>query len=270
MQKILNNLKNLRTLRILFCISATFFVNFNISFADEFDYGNSNIKNSDEYNVYSDMQSYCPVYDPWEKFNRKVFYFNGVIDTILLRPVALTYDFATNDYMKARIGSFTSNVYAPASTVNYALQGNAEGFHKNFWRFMLNTTIGIGGLFDVASKFGISPKSQTFGSTLAHYGVSSGPYIVLPIFGGNNMRHATDYTFTHLLFNPLYYGMHQDFTTTNGIVTSVHSRAILLPFTNYISKNSLDPYATIRDTIHQKSEKSVTYPLGYKCLSISK
>lgn len=260
------------TMRLIksFCIITVFLFNLHSVFADELynDLDNNTAQSEDDYDVYSDISSYCPVYDPWEGVNRKIFYFNGVIDTILVRPVAKTYDFITPDYMKARVGSFASNVYAPASTINYALQGNSEGVHKSFWRFFLNTTVGIGGLFDVASKFGLSPKTQTFGSTLAHYGVGPGPYIVLPIFGGSNMRHVTDNSITNFLLNPLYYAMHQDFTTTNNIVSAVHSRAMILPFTDYVSKNSLDPYATIRNSIHQKSEGSVRYPQIYKCPSM--
>lgn len=106
---------------------------------------------------YNQFNVKCTVYDPYEKLNRKIFAFNSVVDTFLLRPVAKIYGRFTNDYTKNRVGSFVDNISEPLSTVNYSLQGNPEGILKSFWRFAINSTFGIAGMFDVASKFGLTP-----------------------------------------------------------------------------------------------------------------
>ncbi|WP_024547220.1 MlaA family lipoprotein, partial [Rickettsia gravesii] len=85
------------------------------------------------------------VYDPYEKFNRKVFVFNSVLDYIILRPLAIGYKNITNDYIKARVNSFVSNVDTPLTAVNYGLQLNYDKTMKSVWRFLINTTFGIGG-----------------------------------------------------------------------------------------------------------------------------
>jgi len=141
---------------------------------------------------YNQFNGKCSVYDPYEKLNRKIFAFNSVVDTFLLRPVAKIYGRFTNDYTKNRVGSFVDNISEPLSTVNYTLQGNPEGILKSFWRFAINSTFGIAGMFDIASKFGLKPPQQTLGSTLAYYGTGPGPYIVLPFYGGINARDVSD------------------------------------------------------------------------------
>lgn len=120
------------------------------------------------YNGGSNENGCIEVYDPYEKFNRKVFVFNSVLDYIILRPLAIGYKNITNDYVKARVNSFVNNVDTPLTAVNYGLQLNYDKTMKSVWRFLINTTLGIGGLFDVAGKVGLPSDRQTFGSTLAH------------------------------------------------------------------------------------------------------
>ena len=205
------------------------------------------------------------VYDPYEKLNRKLFVFNSILDYFLLRPVAIGYRDLTNDYTKARVGSFLENISVPLTTVNYGLQKNADNTLKSFWRFLINTTFGVGGLFDVAGKAGLTVTPQTFGSTLAHYGVGPGPYLVIPFFGGTNGRDFTDSLVTNTVLNPIKYPMHRDLKWTITGIKLVHDRMVLLPFTDYVTKNSTDPYVAIRSSIHQNRESVVHYPEGFKC-----
>ena len=224
--------------------------------------------NNYSYN-YAALSGRCQVYDPYEAFNRKVFIFNGVLDTFILRPIAKVYGHATNDYTKQRIGSFADNIEEPLSFVNYAVQGNKDKGFRSFWRFMINSTIGIGGLFDVASHFDVKAEPQTFGNTLGHYGVGAGPYIVLPIFGGTNGRGVTDSLITNSLLNPIKHPMHSSFKNIVTVAKTVHKRDELMPFTDFVSKNSTDPYIAIRDAILQQQESKMNYPDGFRCPAVS-
>ena len=213
-------------------------------------------------NTYSIDQDVLEVYDPYEKLNRKIFAFNSVLDHFILRPVAIFYKNVTNNYIKARVGSFTDNINMPLTVVNYSLQLKYENTMNSLWRFIINTTFGIGGLFDVASKFDLNPTRQTFGSTLARYGVGPGPYLVIPFFGSTNARDVTDNIYTNGALKR--YQFHRDFRWGVTGVKLVHDRAVALPFTDHIAKTSTDPYIAIRSAIHQNRESKVRYPEGYK------
>lgn len=217
---------------------------------------------------YNAMNDKCSVYDPYQGVNRKIYIFNAVLDTFILRPVAKGYGKFTNDYTKGRVGSFIANVNEPLSTVNYGAQGKGEGMGKSFWRFAINSTLGIGGLFDVASKFDVKSQPQTFGNTLAHYGVGAGPYIVVPFFGGSSARDVMDSIVLNSALNPIKYPMHSSFKTGLFAVNLVHSRDVIMPFTDYVTKNSTDTYITIRDAIINERESKVIYPAGFKCATV--
>lgn len=220
---------------------------------------------SDSYRyTYNLDEESSDIYDPYEKFNRKVFNFNSALDRMILRPIAVFYDKTTNNYVKARVGSFTDNINMPLTIVNYGLQAKFNDTMRSFWRFAINSTLGIGGLFDIASKFGLNDTRQTFGSTLAHYGVPPGPYIVLPFFGGTGARDITDSLYTNNALNPLKYSFHKDFKLVFNATKLVHDRAMMLPFTNHITQNSTDPYIAIRSATYQNRESKVEYPVGFK------
>ncbi len=222
----------------------------------------SKVKYNYSYKLITDR---CRVYDPYESFNRKVFFVNGVLDTFILRPVAVTYNKVTNNYTKNRVRSFTSNLATPVTTLNYMLQGNSEGTFKSFWRFTINSTIGIGGIFDVASKVGLKDEPRNLGSTLAYYGVGSGPYIVLPLFGGTTMRDVPGKMGIDSLTNIARYPLHNDFKLALLGIGTIDGRAQILPFTDYVTKNSTDPYITIRDAFFQNREFKMVYPKTFKC-----
>lgn len=223
----------------------------------------------DKYNYdYSEGTGHCSVYDPYERVNRKIFFFNGALDTIILRPVTKIYGRFTNSYTKARIRTFVDNISEPLSTVNYGLQGNGAGMFKSFWRFAVNSTFGIAGLFDVASKVGLTPEQQTFGNTLAYYGVGQGPYIVLPIYGGMGARDVSDPIISNNLLNPLKYALHEDFKLGVTVAKVIHYRHEIMPFTDYVTKNSPDPYIAVRDAILKQRESKIVYPVGYRCPAV--
>jgi phospholipid-binding lipoprotein MlaA len=225
----------------------------------------------DDYSYnYASLNNQCPVYDPYESLNRKIFFVNGVLDTFLLRPAAKGYHKLTNEYTRDRVGSVLSNITEPLSTVNYLIQGKGEGAMKSFWRFAINSTVGIGGLFDVASKIKLAAEPQTFGSTMARYGVASGPYIVLPIYGGMAARDVMDPIAMNSSLNPVKYFMHRDTKWIIAGTNMIHSRDKIMPFTDYVSKNSPDAYVAIRNAIISEKEAKMAYPEDFKCPTVNK
>jgi phospholipid-binding lipoprotein MlaA len=220
--------------------------------------------NYNNYNYYNDSD--CnDIPDPLEKLNRKIFIFNSILDHFILRPVARGYKAILSDYSQDRISSFINNISTPLTTVNNILQGDINGMLASFWKFAINSTLGVGGMYDVASQVGIKVTPQTFGSTLAYYGVRSGPYLVLPIFGSTSARDALDKPFMNSALNPLEYMIHSDFAIGLRVVGTVEKRASIMQFTDYISKNSVDPYAAIRSATYQHRNTEVRSNPNAKC-----
>lgn len=233
-------------------------------------YSNSNtIDNMDEFDAYdnsSNNANGCKlVYDPYEKLNRKIFAFNSVLDYFLLRPVAIGYKRLTNNYTKTRVSSFIDNIDMPLTIVNYGMQANYDQSMKSIWRFIINSTFGIAGLFDVANEVGLPPTRQTFGNTLAHYGAPPGPYLVIPLVGSSNVRDASDPLFTNNYLNPIMWYTHRDFEIVLYGVRKISDRYAVLPFSDYVMNNSTDPYITIREAAHQNREAGVAYPVNFVC-----
>jgi phospholipid-binding lipoprotein MlaA len=195
--------------------------------------------------------------DPYERINRKIFVFNSFLDYMILRPVALTYDKATPNYIKLMVSNFIDNVMEPNTTVQNLLQGKPKEAGISAWRFVINSTIGIGGLLDFATPMGLRQDSQDFGSTLGRYGVKAGHYLVIPFFGSSNTRDVSN-IFLMQYTNPLRYDSVGHFNAYT-ITKQISDRAEIIPMTDYISKNSLDPYVSIRILYNQKRRSNIRY-----------
>jgi phospholipid-binding lipoprotein MlaA len=126
--------------------------------------------------------------DPFEKINRVFFYANGVLDFLVIRPAASTYKRLTPRPIRTGLHNAFSNMSEPVVLLNDALQGHGKKAIKTFGRFAENSTLGVLGLFDVASQSGLPFHDNDFGITLAHWGVKSGPYIFIPILGPATLR----------------------------------------------------------------------------------
>jgi phospholipid-binding lipoprotein MlaA len=142
------------------------------------------------------------VYDPLEPLNRRIYSFNYYFDKFLFLPVVNTYAFITPDYVEDRVSNFVSNVFEYRNFYNNLLQLKFKKTGITLARFVVNTTVGVAGLWDPATKWGMPRQYEDFGQTLGHYGVGNGPYLVVPILGPSNLRDATgdltDYaTFTY-------------------------------------------------------------------------
>jgi phospholipid-binding lipoprotein MlaA len=211
------------------------------------------------YGVCSDIE------DPLEKLNRRIFLFNSVLDHFLLRPVAKGYNNIFSENTKARVGNFFENTQVPLTIVNNTLQLEGHKTLLSFWQFMINTTLGVAGIEDVAKKRGLDVDPQTLGSTLASYGVGPGPYIILPFFPGSSFRDMLDTPIANSAMNPLVYSYSRGVKRIISGTRLVHERAEILPMTDHIERTSPDPYVTVRSYNFQHRESKVHYPKNYRC-----
>jgi phospholipid-binding lipoprotein MlaA len=197
-----------------------------------------------------------PQVDPWESFNRKMFSFNDSLDQAVLKPVARTYVEMTPSFIRTGVSNFFGNLRDLWSAANSALQAKPGPALENTGRFLVNTTVGIYGLFDVATPLGLERHTEDLGQTLGWWGVSSGPYVVLPLFGPSTVRdglglvvdsqasiisHVSDISHR----NTLYAGRIVDL------------RAQLLPITDQVERVALDKYTFTRDAYLQKRRNDI-------------
>jgi phospholipid-binding lipoprotein MlaA len=198
--------------------------------------------------------------DPFERFNRSVYAFNTVFDHKILRPVARGYAKITPLVVRARITNFITNLQYPTTLINDFLQGRPNDGGQDLARLVVNTTIGIGGLFDPASRMGIDRHEQDFGQTLGRWGFHTGPYLMLPFLGPSTVRDAIglgpDY---YALYEIVSVGVFNDNNYVNyGLFTVklVNRRADLLD-SDAILEKTFDPYAFVRDAYVQEREYQI-------------
>jgi phospholipid-binding lipoprotein MlaA len=191
--------------------------------------------------------------DRFERVNRAVFGFNEGVDRYVLEPVAKGWDFVMPDLVQTGVGNFFSNVRMPIVMLNNVLQGKADPAVIDYCRLFVNTTVGLGGLIDVASHFGIPQNDADFGLTLGHWGVPSGAYIVLPILGPSTARDAvgraadTAVGLSYFYFIPWPWYASAGFRT----VEMVNLRAKYLEEIDESRRSSLDFYVFMRDAYLQ-------------------
>jgi phospholipid-binding lipoprotein MlaA len=160
-------------------------------------------------NVSSQNQADSAV-DPYEGFNRTMFRFNDGLDRYFFKPVAKTYRFITPSFIEDGVSHFFSNLLDLRSSINAILQGKAAKSVHYSSRFLLNSTVGIGGLFDMANAIGIEQMdAEDFGQTLAVWGVESGPYLVIPFFGPSTIRDGVSIP-VDMYTNPVTYFENSD------------------------------------------------------------
>jgi phospholipid-binding lipoprotein MlaA len=195
--------------------------------------------------------------DPLEPINRPVFAFNETFDHYVELPIAGFYILWMPKPLSNGLNDFLTNIELPIVFTNDVLQGQARRAGETLGRFTLNTTIGLGGFFDVATKHGLPYHHADMGQTLSMYGVSDGPFLVLPIVGPDPPRDLAGDIFD-LAIDPLtYLPTGAPFLMRAGVAIGVHSAS---PFqTNArnvvlreeLQKSSLDPYVTMRSVYRQ-------------------
>jgi phospholipid-binding lipoprotein MlaA len=139
--------------------------------------------------VKPDETAAIDAYDPWEPMNRRIYIFNAIFDNVIFLPVVNAYEFVLPTFVRKGITNFFNNLMEVPILMNSLLQFKFEKAVNTFGRIMINTTVGLGGLIDVATlNDGIQREDEDFGQTLGFYGLGPGPYLVLPILGPSDLR----------------------------------------------------------------------------------
>jgi len=194
--------------------------------------------------------------DSFEGFNRGVYKFNDTADKVALRPAAKGYRKVTPQFVRTGVGNVLSNLEYPGTFINQFLQGKVLLGLKDAGRFLLNSTLGVAGIFDVATPLGLEKNDEDFGQTLAVWGVPSGPYLTLPLFGPSSVRDApsrvVDWFTTPLQYTELPW----EADWAQRIISPIHTRSELLPLDDTL-RRTYDPYAFIRDAWVQQREFNI-------------
>jgi phospholipid-binding lipoprotein MlaA len=185
--------------------------------------------------------------DPYEDFNRQMFAFNDGLDRAVIEPVAHGYRAITNEPIREGVGNFTSNLNEPLTFVNHVLQGQIPDAGATFGRFVINTTVGIAGIFDPAAALGVQRTKEDFGQTLGKWGVEPGPYLVLPLIGSTSPRDVFGMG-ADVALNPLNYPeFESDDEIRLGIATlgGINAREGAIEAIDEV-RQQVDPYTTVR------------------------
>ncbi|UCG73553.1 MAG: VacJ family lipoprotein [Chromatiales bacterium] len=189
--------------------------------------------------------------DPIEPVNRVVFKFNDVVDRILFRPAAHTYEFVVPDVARQGVNNFFSNVGTVGDMVNNFLQGKPREGFSDAARIALNTTVGWFGLFDPATDAGLAKHNEDFGQTLGVWGFSPGPYLMLPILGPQTVRSTVGFWTVDRQLRILRYDKNTRRRQALLALNIIRIRANLL-FLNKQLDRAYDPYVFVRDAILQR------------------
>ena len=201
------------------------------------------------------VQAYNEANDPLEPMNRYFFEVNQFLDEILLKPFAGWYHLALPDPAEDGVRNFLRNLKSPVYLANDLFQGEWDRAGTTAARFVINSTIGIGGIIDVASMMDLKYHEEDFGQTLAVYGTGEGPYLHLPIIGPSNPRDATgrlvDYALDPLTWVGYIYDVSYINTARAGL-DAIDTRARNLEAIDELKKGSVDFYATVRSLYRQR------------------
>lgn len=193
--------------------------------------------------------------DPYEGFNRAMFSVNEGID-VVAKPLAQGYDAAAPLPVKAGIGNFFGNIYDVWTAVNNLLQGKGGDAMSDLGRVLINTTVGIGGVFDVASEMGLEKHAEDFGQTLAVWGVPEGDYLYWPLIGPRTTRDTFGWL-VDTAADPVW--RVDDVALRNSLVgvRFIDLRASLLPTDKVVEQAAFDKYNYIRDAYLQNRRSAV-------------
>lgn len=197
------------------------------------------------------------IHDPYEGFNRGVFAFNNAVDDAFINPIVLTYREVVPEPGRTGVRNFLRNLKSPMTFMNQTLQGDFSGAGDVLVRAVVNTFVGVGGIFDVAGGEGISYEQEDFGQTLGMWGVGHGPYVVLPVLGPSSMRDYFGY-FVDSFADPLRWYLYN--TDREGVYFAklgadyLDLREGLIDVLADLQKSSIDYYAATRSIYYQRRE----------------
>ena len=202
-------------------------------------------------NIYSEIN------DPFEELNRTSFQINETVDSVILKPIAVTYSKAPTP-MKYGITNFFRNLKEVDNTVNQLLQGKPKLALNDVSRFVINSTIGLGGLIDVASNMGLERHDEDFGQTLGVWGIPSGPYLMIPMLGPSSTRDLLSRPISSFLGGTF----HMDDNNVRISLTAldaIETRERLLDVESLLSG---DKYDFVRDSYSQSREYEIKDGIG--------
>ncbi|MBV9044925.1 MAG: VacJ family lipoprotein [Alphaproteobacteria bacterium] len=197
--------------------------------------------------------------DPFEGLNRRVFSFNQGLDSRVALPVATFYRSAAPGPVRDHVHYFLTNLHLPVTAANDILQGHFERSGEALGRFAVNTTLGVGGVFDVATDWDMPYHQEDFGQTMGWYGVGEGPYLVLPLLGPALPRDLAG-QFVDRYFDPLGYLAFKNrlyWTYTRSALTFLDARSRSIDTLREIQRSSIDLYATTRSLYRQSREAEI-------------
>lgn len=194
--------------------------------------------------------------DPLQKVNRKVYAFNDTLDKAVLRPAAVGYRKVTNPPVRRSVNNFFTNIQMPITIANDLLQARPSQALGSTGRFLINLTVGVGGIFDPATKLGLPLEKTDFGITLARWGAPEGDFLMLPLLGPSTMRDVWHYPVDGYFFDPLsivarthYFSYGQYYLPQVLFVVSMRSQ--LIDAEGFL-QSAYDPYAFLRDAYRQR------------------
>jgi phospholipid-binding lipoprotein MlaA len=196
--------------------------------------------------------------DPWEGFNENMFTFNReVLDRFLLKPVATAWDFLLPDLVQKSVQNFFDNLAVVRRVVNNALQGKATGAATELARFSINSTIGVGGLFDMAKVgFGIEQRDEDTGQTFGVWGVGPGPYLVLPFLPPLTVRDGIGYAFDAAM-TPYIYFIPWWGSFAGTATNVVNERSLNLDRFERVAETTVDLYSAVRNAYLQRRAAAI-------------
>lgn len=214
-------------------------------------------------------------YDPWEPFNSKMFHFNQEFDRLALKPVAKGYNSIVPNFAQIGISNFFYNTRVTPRLMNNIFQGKLKGAGIEIGRFLINTTVGIGGFIDVANRLNLTTPEEDTGQTLGFYGVRPGPYIVLPFLPPFTARDLVGYA-GDIALNPIYWLVFPiigidaipSLLESNSLESSlilvaargteiVNSRSLNLEKYEGVEESTLDLYAAVRNAYLQTRARMI-------------
>jgi phospholipid-binding lipoprotein MlaA len=195
--------------------------------------------------------------DPLEPFNRTVYSFNEVVDDVIMEPLARGYRAVLPPFARTGVRNFFSNLDDVTVFLNNLLQFKVTHAASDLGRFLLNSTIGVLGFVDVATHVGLEKHNEDFGQTLGRWGIGTGPYLVLPLFGPSSARDGVGRLFDTLTTDLVW--QVNDVSTRNILLgtRAVSLRAQLLDTEKILEAAALDPYTFIRDAYLQRRRNLV-------------
>jgi phospholipid-binding lipoprotein MlaA len=194
--------------------------------------------------------------DPLEPLNRGIYQFNDGVDKVLIKPAAEFYRFAIPEFMRTGVSNFFSNLNDVIVALNSLLQGKLTQAGSDAARLIVNSTVGLLGLFDVATEIGLEKHNEDFGQTLGYWGIGDGPYLVLPLLGPSSARDAVGWFGDYYAW-PITYLEPDRHRNILIAVRFVVVRADLLEASRILETAALDPYEFVRDAYLQRRRNQV-------------